>query len=490
MRRLFLKAITSLGFGATSNGSPVIHLSSEPLDLGRHRPEEFTGKTVTIEGREYQIAALIRQSANGYLHQLINRLSGLCLHAIQIRPEYVTSPESAREISLEKAKSEKAFRAAAKSTNPSIAVSFLTVKDAHGGSFEVHEYHDGRGWLFGKELSQLAQEDIRESHTFIKNANYEEAMTRLQRTLKQYPNHTQALHLLALCQCAENAFPAAEITCAKIIEIEPNLAFYRAMHINVALKGNRRFNAARFFDDLRERYPNLSDFNVVGAHAYLAIGEPERAKALLESTKISLQEEAELRSTVDAAIDATKRYLLIDKSRFALIERKKTGQPTQSTVVDKDLLDLLGKMNASYPVNPFIQANLGFALRAVGDNKRAVELIISGSGGLPDKLVPLCWANAAYCAIQLSEWKVAMNLLKITMSHLSRSLNGNIKPADVPGIVTWIFRSGIVQETLSPSASEMLDKAINDCPDKSLVAPEVHRMATLLRQFRDSARRR
>jgi len=88
----------------------------EALDLKRHRPEEFSGKTVTLDGRDYWIGGRVENDpSQGYAHRLTNQLSGLCLHVIQIRSEYMQSPEHALATSLEKAEATAHLRAKCRS---------------------------------------------------------------------------------------------------------------------------------------------------------------------------------------------------------------------------------------------------------------------------------------------------------------------------------------------------------------------------------------
>jgi len=55
-----------------------------------------------LNEREYVLGANVCTGDQGYAHRLINRRSGLCMHAIQIRPEYQRDPDAAWALSSDK----------------------------------------------------------------------------------------------------------------------------------------------------------------------------------------------------------------------------------------------------------------------------------------------------------------------------------------------------------------------------------------------------
>jgi tetratricopeptide (TPR) repeat protein len=461
--------------------------NSEPLDLTRHRPDEFIGKSVTINGRDYRIEAPIRQSNQGYMHRLVNQLSGLCLHAIQIRVEYLQSPDAARQASVAKATANMELLVRMRLADPSVAISFLTVKQAHGGSFEVHEYPNGMGWP-GQEAMPPGYEGIRDARSMIGRSDYEGALSSLTKVIAAYPNHTEALNLMAICQSSRTDFLKAYAACSRVVEIEPNLPLYRAAQIEAALGMPRRTVASILFNELQTRYPNLSYFDSYGVRANLLIGEPEKARELMERKAIPPREVADLNPIVEAAVSANERYVALEKERYAALAEP-SNRLEQNPQADERILRVLEDTHSNYPANPFIQANLAVSLRKSGNYKRAAGLLLSAAGGVPDGLVPYCWSNAAYCLIPLSDWQPAMALLRMTMEVLKKTSNGHVAPADVPGIVNWMSKPNFVSETLDPPAAQLLDRAINDCPDKSLIGPEIREMAALLTKLGAAAKR-
>ena len=124
-----------------------------PLDLTRHKPSEYQGKSVTLNGRDYNIGGKVRDTDQGYAHRLNNALTGLSLHIIQIRKESVTHPEQAWLASKEKQDATTRMRNHFLTEGKPNPIAVVTAWQAHGGSFEVHEIVWG---LMGSDAEQLA----------------------------------------------------------------------------------------------------------------------------------------------------------------------------------------------------------------------------------------------------------------------------------------------------------------------------------------------
>jgi len=56
----------------------------EPIDLTRHDPEEWEGKTLVLNGCEYLIGQYLGAGADRIVHLLTNRRSGLTLHVLKV----------------------------------------------------------------------------------------------------------------------------------------------------------------------------------------------------------------------------------------------------------------------------------------------------------------------------------------------------------------------------------------------------------------------
>jgi tetratricopeptide (TPR) repeat protein len=489
LRRLLLK-IAGLGMAAWTIAKPsfgdTFAANESTLDLKENAPDQFMGKTVMVESCKYVIGPRIRETEQGYAHRLINQRSRLSLHTIQIRREYLQSPDAAKQASLAKAAANMQMLNKMKASGSTVALSFLTVREAPGGVFEMHEFATGSSAFPGQAPPDAADPAIGAARGLMSRADFTGAASQLNQVVAAYPNHTIALNELAACHSALNNHVKAYELSSRVVEIEPNLAFYRAAQIDTALRMARRAVGITLFSELKRRYPDLAYFDSLGVRSFLAVGDAEKSSELFSRKTLSPTEVAALQPVVESAVNATAKYIELERRRDASLT--KHSAPPAPVIADEELQRLLEETNSKFPTSPFIQANLGATLRRREDYKRAAQYFFAASGGLPDKLVPYCWSNAAFCLIPVADWPPAMNMLTATMNALPRGANGHVAPADVPGIVSWIYRSNTVTETVDPPAAALVERAISDCPDKTLVTPEIREMAMLLRQFYNSAK--
>jgi len=443
---------------------------SDSLDLTRHQPADFAGKIVVLNEREYVIGANVRISDQGFSHQLINRMSGLCLHIIQIRPEYRQAPDKAWTISRDKETVTAHLRdfERVEAGRPDM-IGVLTARQGCEGSFELHEI----GWgMYGHDMAPAAVEAIGAANALAEKGDHQGAITAFERVVDEHPNHTVALNNLAgshfdLGQCVEALDPIG-----RAVEIEPDYSKYRGSHLIIAVNCPARWHAAKLYDDLKQQFPHVGDYDYYGIHAYLGIGKPDRARAILQQAKLPEAEAQSLGASVEGAVQARGRY---DAFRS---EVSANGKPY---LLQEWVLPFLEEVHAAYDVDPDIQASLGFRLRAAGEYKRAAAMLLRALGGIGSQLNAECWANAAYCLLMLGDWPRAMDLLDRTMRLLE--MKGMANPVDIPGIVEWISDQCMITETMKPSAAEVLSRALLECPDKSLITPAIEKMAALLRQF-------
>lgn len=443
---------------------------SNSLDLKRHKPAEFAGKIVVLNEREYVIGANVRTSdQQGFSHRLINRMSGLCLHAIQIRPEYCQAPDTAWAISRDKQAATALLRDADRVEGRPDIICLLTALQGCGGSFELHEIPWG---MFGHETPPAAVDAIDLASTQMEKRDYQSAIMALERVVAEHPNHTVALNNLAACHFELGQYVEALAPISRVVEVEPNHSKYRGTHLLIGAHCPARRHAAALYDDLKRQFPHVGDYDFYGIHTCLRIGEPDRAREILLSAKLPKTDAESLDVTVESAVQARSRY-----NEF----RCQLSANGNLDVSQEGVLPFLEEVHAAYDVDPHIQASLGFRLRAAGSYKRASELLLIASCGIGSPLYVECRANAAYCLLMLGDWPRAMHLLDSTMNLLEKI--GMANPVDIPGIVDWISDQGAVIESMRPSAAEVLSRALIECPDKSLITPAIEKMAAMLRQF-------
>lgn len=445
--------------------------SSAPvaLDLQRHGPKEFQGKTIQLDGCNYTVGGRVRESDQGYSHRLINSASGLCLHLIQFRPEVQHSPEVAWQVSLAKQQANAVLRDQFLRSGEAIPFGVMTAWQAHGGSFELHEIAWG---MMGDDAPAPAQAEIQTALALRDRGDTAGAIRQLEQVVLQHPQQTAAWINLAGLYQAQSHVDVALHAVNKALAAEPLYASYHGAALQIAVNCERRHQAMAVYERMQQRFAHVHDYDTLATHAYLRAGQPERAQVVMRSAHMPAEVATALAQTVEHALSARAQLRQLGEAQRASgFDGERAGA----------LVQALEALYTGNEVDPYIAANLGLTLRAAGQPARAAGLILSAAGGIDDRLVPCCWANAAYCLIATGDWRNAMLLLTTAMQVLSQS--GTPTPADAPGLAAWIFDERQVLETQNPPASRILQEALADCPDKTLITPEVEHLAALLRQF-------
>jgi serine/threonine protein kinase/tetratricopeptide (TPR) repeat protein len=454
---------------------PVSLSDGGSLDLTRHEPEEFAGKYVVVNGRDYLIGANVRTSDQGFAHPLFNRRSGLCLHLIQVRPGYRTSPQGAFDASVLKQHVTAKLRNSLLVEARGDVVSPITVFQEHGGSFEIHEVPWG---LFEDDVHRETSASIGKAQVSDENGSPNEAIRILEDIVRKYPNHSVALHNLGGMRWRHGRAADALQPARRAAEIEPNCIAYLGGQISMAFHCGGKRLAREMFLDLKRRFPQVLDFDALGAELFLHIGEPDRALQLLRSAPLPAGKIDSLAVATQRALQARVRFSAL---RHSLAVNEHRG------LEESSVLHILDELHAESNTDPDIQASLGLRLRAAGNLGRSYPLLLRAATGIATHLAPYCYANAGYCLLALGKWQQAMTVLEATMSALTK--NGeDPHPADIPGVVDWITDLGVVIETMNPSAAEILASGLKSCPDKTLISPSVERMAASLRRFEAGVR--
>ncbi len=441
----------------------------EQLDLRRHTPEEFAGKSVTISARTYTIGQKF-EGNDGYSHFLINDLSGLCLHLVQFGKDYLSNPSGTLAASREKARETASLRTNMLRNDEAITLPFISVIEGNGGSFELHETTWG---AFGHRQDSPGREAIDLAVSQSAAGDQRSAVAVLTALLESHPNHSVALGFLAGVLCDMNDQASAQQMFARSLEIEPNYAKFRGQQIIVALRDSatRRRWALELFEELKARYPLLNDYDSFGIQAYVLCGEPQQALNLLQQNTLPKQDAEQWLTQIAYALEVKQRLLTL-------------GEAIEKNLVDEtDLLESLEALFKAYPADPMIQANLGSALYRAGQYQRAVELLFSASGGIADNLGIYCAANLAFAMIKTSVWEPAMEIFSDIMDDVSSKVAhcGKVSPSDVPGLGHWFADKGVLKS--KPNSNyQLLDAAMAACPNRGLITPQVRQLAELYRQ--------
>ncbi len=436
------------------------------LNLLTHNPDEFVDKILSIRGRDYRIGERFRVSDQGYAHILFNQLSGLCLHFIQIRPEYQSDPVFARKASNAKVLMNAKHRESnINEGNPPSLNPIISVIDGNGGSYELHEVPWG---LLKEGEGTKGTDSIEQAGRLESNQNYSEAIAMLEQLLTEIPNHTVALNNLASCYLALKSYDAATVLLNRCIEIEPNYAIYQGNCIFHTLSAGRARQSLALFHKLKSNYPLISVFDVYGIQACLRCGELAEAMKIFKAAQLVKSQSDEIKTLLSTATKTRSEFLKLDQA----VRKRKTPS---------DMLQKLEALQARYPYDPLVQANLGLVLFADKQYQRAYQYLAAASGGILEIFVLACWVSAAFCLLKQSQWKAGTGLLTNVMQAL-KSISTPVNCFDVPGITLWINANNSLNESLPSSAVQLLEKIIKDCPEQELVTPEIHELAALYRQ--------
>jgi tetratricopeptide (TPR) repeat protein len=441
----------------------------EQLDLRRHTPEEFAGKSVTIGARNYTIGAkLPGDEGNAHFH--FNELSGLCLHIVRIGEEYLSNPSGARETSRKRALEAASLRANMLRNGEPVTLPFISVIEGNCGSFELHETTWG---AFGRTEDSPGREAFDLALSQSQAGDHRSAVAVLTALLEKHPNHSVALGFLGGVLCDIKEQDSAEQMCARSIEIEPNYAKFRGQQIIVALGNGAiwRRRALELFQELKARYPLLTDYDSFGIQANVLCGEPQQALNLLQQNTLPKPDAEQWLTQITYALQLKQQLLELGEA----VEK--------SLLEDTDLLEILEALFKAYPADPMIQANLGSALYRAGQYRRAAALLLSASGGIADNLDIYCVVNLAFATLQMSAWEQAMDMFSSIIDRVSSKLGhcAKVSPSDVPGLGDWFADKGVLKSTHN-SNYELLDAAIAACPDRALITPQVRQLAELYRQ--------
>lgn len=439
----------------------------EQLDLGRHTPEAFVGKSVTITGRDYTIGTRFQEGAEGYAHFLVNELSGLCVHIVQIRPEYQSNPSRALEASREKARVAAALRSNMLRNSQAVTIPFISVIEGNGGSFELHEILWGQ---FGHTEASSERESFELAVSHSEAGDKRSAVAVLTALLERQPNHALALALLAGVVSELNDPASARQMFARAVEIEPNYAKLRGQQIVIAFSSTRRREALDLFQELKARHPLLDDYDGYGIQAYLVCGEPQQALHLLQHNTLPKQDAEQLQTQVNYALEVKEQLV-------------KLGEAVEKSLINEaDLREVLEALYAAYSTDPMIQANLGCALFRAGQYQRAAELLLAAGGGISDDLTIYCGVNLAFALIKISQWESAMEILSDIMNEVSsKAAQGMaVSPSAVPGLGDWFAEKGVLKSKQN-SSYQILTAAMAACPNQGLISPPIKQLAEIYR---------
>lgn len=405
------------------------------LDLSHDAPEQFEGKSIVLCGREYVVGPRWRETSQGYAHWLRNSLSGLSLHVLQIRREYLKHPTEARGASHEKAQLSSQLRAASAKDGP-VTAALMRALDVCNGTIEMHEWPMGDG--HEEPRLKLAREHASASR-------WQDSLQLLGEHLAIWPfdSYAHALRGTLYVECRD--FSAAHHAFSEAIEIEPNFSDYDIRRLVAAVQSPSPFAALSLYDDFKSRFPEAHDGDEAAIHAFLRCGKSEQAHELLSNASIRKEARDALTPRVAQARSATAALRTLSAQWDG--KGKRPDNP----------LSRLSAAWEAYPDDPYLNVNLAFALLSGGDPERAGQLLAQSIGCLDSRYAALCMANAGYCAVRLGQWPRAEAYLSTALRALVTMRGDQLDESDAPGVAAWIDPDrGLIVETATHSAASIL----------------------------------
>jgi tetratricopeptide (TPR) repeat protein len=428
----------------------------EPLDLTQQGPEEFEGKLLTYNNCDYVVGSYIATGGSKIVHQLLNQLSGLCLHVVK----FWRNAEEAATYS----RNALATKLVANALGAGELVPDLIEVQAHGGFFELEEY------LGPYEAETSRTHGIMQVADGLANrGRFAEAISTYEKVLQIDPSHTVALHNLANAQAQLKDITSAFRSEGRVLEIEPNWRQYQAAYIEYAAGCGRIRAAIDQFEATKAQFAFHNSDDTLGIELYLVSGNPRKARDLLKASLVDPDQRKELQQKVTKELAGKRRAAkFLKQAKESVLSSKPDG-----------LVELLERAYSAYEQDPFTSISLGFALLREGDYQRAKQLLLSKTDVLPLYMFGVCLANAAFAEIRSSNHIEAMKLLKATTEYLIVE-NNNEEPTDLgtlPGIGIWSDEEGTIEE-LPDSALALINQAIEQL-SKEEVPNAVRRLAEL-----------
>ncbi|GAA3950912.1 tetratricopeptide repeat protein [Actinoplanes auranticolor] len=251
------------------------------LDLKAHRPDEFEGKTVVLNGARYRVGPCVGQGAEKIVHPLTNLRSGLTLHVIKIyRDQAGFAPHAAIHVA----------RLTKLRDHFTTAVPDFLIEQSHRGWFEVQ---DAVPFAPLPVPSDPGGDGCRAAAQAHHAGDGAEALRLLAKVLEVHPWHTEALIMSAVSAAKLGRASLALAACRSAIAVEPNYCTYHRALIECAYQLEVPAGSLAAYERMMQYFPYQQDLDETVAAAMLACGDPEGAVALLDACRRDLDKDIE-----------------------------------------------------------------------------------------------------------------------------------------------------------------------------------------------------
>ncbi|MEV6110613.1 hypothetical protein AB0M28_38825 [Streptomyces sp. NPDC051940] len=254
------------------------------LDPGLHDPEEYEGKTFTVDGCAYEVGPLIGSGLSKFVHVLVNRRSGLRLHVLAV---YRDAEAGRQELT-----NEIAAKAVADLLG-GVQVPNIREVPLPGALAALQDY-------YGSQEAEPSPGLLR-GEALLGEEKWPEAVEALTAVLRERPAHTMAMNncAYALARC-DRLYDAVDLM-AQAVGIEPNHLPYLRSLIQYAAAATMPATALRTHRTLKEKYPRDTSCEEIVAHM------PAQASGL-HNLSVDLARAGRLDEAVETVSHAVDAY--------------------------------------------------------------------------------------------------------------------------------------------------------------------------------------
>ncbi|MEV0981831.1 hypothetical protein [Streptomyces sp. NPDC049915] len=413
--------------------------ATEPLDLDRHSPDEFEGKSVIVNGTAYRIAGFVGQGAEKVVHRLVNLRSGLAYHVIKVYRDQALADRYIDERRQGYAQLKQYF---------SDHVPDYIIMYANNGWYELQ---DSIALLRFDDPAPQTREEFDAARAAVERQDADAALAHLDEILRINPFHTQALAESSEILVAQGERAEALARYYRAVTIEPNYCAYYKGLMQLTYQLGMPFLTLDAEQEMKRHFPYQEEMSEVTAAALLACGEPQAAIEVLTSCQRK-DVDRDLASKVRTAAES-----LLDARRRAMHHWAAAGEAVVANQPEEAARALQAALGES-PGDPWLLANKALLAARAGSPGAEGELA-RAMAALRIDYHPACMTSLAYHAqLTAPGTPTALDALSAPAEPPSGFEGQRSGPTPAPALL-WLDLDGAlclpiatVAEVLAPAA--------------------------------------
>lgn len=419
-------------------------MPTEQIDFDKHSCEDFPGKTLIINGIEYEIGEYIGMGGSKITYELINVEAKVSHHIIKI---YFGPYEKTIDAAAYEVNAHARVKIAVGPDGALITPCTFSV-ESNGGIFLVQEYAVPS---FRRKFPAIDKISAR-AEKLMKSAPAAAAGL-FEEMLRLNPHDTVALHNMAICYANQKNWEKAFEYQTAAVNIEPNFCLFAYHYIRICLHLQLFAKAIEENDRIRALYPHPHNSDEDLLDILLAFGRPEEAEIFLEEMYFESEDEkTRLREIVDKDLEAKKQTRQVYDTVFNLIRKGEREK----------CFGLIENAVKIYPRDIFLLAGYAFGLRIRGKYDAAAELLIILSRRVyGTSFYRIFLANGIYCCLLGTNPKLSVQYFRQLYNALTIGDTGipKLDPVQFPGVGIFALRDEFFIEEHPQVALDIWKKA-------------------------------